>query len=104
MQSLLLGTKKMVQGFVDKEKKGLVKRVIEQDTNALIVDPMMVDTSMSFLESVLNMLEEHTRDGSNYILLFAPPSSHVSLLSATVNEPKPAIINQVPFADGVWAY
>merc|ERR1719487_1690369 len=102
MQSHLLGTKTILQGFVDKEKKGLVKKVIQQDTSALIVDQTMVSTSMVFLENILNMLEEHTRDGSNYILLFAPPSSHVSLLSAMVNEPKPAIINQVPFADGVW--
>jgi hypothetical protein len=103
MQSYFLGTKSIIQGFVDKEKKGLLKKVVEQPTSALLVEQGMVNASMGFLESVLGMLEDHTRDGKNYILLFAPPSSHVSLLTSDVAEQK-QVISNIPFTESVWAF
>jgi len=85
MQSHLLGTKHIVQGYVDKEKKGIVKKVVEKLVVEMKVDDEMVDHSMQFIDSVLNMLVECTEEGKRYVLLFAPPSSHVCLLSSEMN-------------------
>ncbi|KAL0477141.1 hypothetical protein AKO1_005907 [Acrasis kona] len=82
MQSYLMGTKHIVQGYVDKEKKGIVKKVVEKPIIEMKVDDEMVTHSMQFIDSVLNMLVDCTQEGKRYVLLFAPPSSHVCLLSS----------------------